>query len=60
MTTTTDQKRNPAGQALFDMQFGFMMLNCGRVEEANVHFERAEQTLAQLEKDLDKEEEDQQ
>lgn len=46
-------KRNPAGQALFQMQFAIMMMNCGRIEEANTAIKKAETLLTDLEKTID-------
>ena len=53
MTTTDTKERNPAGKALFQFQFGFMMMNCGRLEEANAAFGKVEAFLTQLEKEMD-------
>lgn len=49
----TDKKRNPAGMALFKMQFGITMLACGRNGTAYKSFEEAEEILTKLEKELD-------
>jgi flagellin-specific chaperone FliS len=52
----TDQnqtpERNAAGQALFQMQFALMMMNCGRMEECNTAFARAQEILTQLEEEM--------
>jgi len=48
-----EKKRNPAGVALFKMQFGLMMLQCGRNKMAAEAFSAAEEILTSLEKELD-------
>ena len=51
----TDQpKLNPAGIALFQMQFGVLMLNWDRTEEASKAFEKAQAILTKLEIDLER------
>jgi len=52
MTDQNKTPRNAAGQALFQMQFAAMMLNCGRTEEANKAFEKAQEILTQLEEEM--------
>lgn len=47
------KKRNPAGVALFKMQFAIMMTGAGRMEEATNMFQEATEILTDLETKLD-------
>jgi len=44
---TTDKTQSHAEAAQFHMRFAIMMLNCGRTEEANQAFDKADSQLAQ-------------
>jgi flagellin-specific chaperone FliS len=48
-------KRNPAGRALFSIQFMALMLGAGRIEEADEHYQKAVRLLTDLEAALDAE-----
>jgi len=48
-------ERNLAGQALFQMQFGILMIGSGRMELAAEAFNKAETILIDLEARLDEE-----
>ena len=50
-----EKERNPAGKALFQMQFAVLMLNCGRDEMANEALAKCEKILTELEAKLDEE-----
>jgi len=52
LTHTPRSERNSAGQALFQMQFALMMMNCGRMEESNAAFARSQEILTQLEEEM--------
>jgi len=43
---TNDKPKSHAEQAQFHMRFAIMMLNCGRTEEANQAFDKADSQLA--------------
>jgi len=43
---TNDKPKSHAESAQFHMRFAIMMLNCGRTEEANQAFDKADSQLA--------------
>ena len=47
------KERNKAGQALFQLQFMGMMSMCGRMDEADEAYRKAQEILIELEKELD-------